>query len=406
MPPRRRARKRPGGPPLDEKRALYIDLVSKGFSNSKACRVVGINRRTGTRWKRGRTILNSAGEARTYAPIVTAAPAGSDRFLSEAERLLIADGKLAGLTVRAIATQLNRSPSTVSRELRRNADPVSGRYSPFSAHRRAVERRRRPKAGKLVLNPELRTYVQECLDKRWSPEQIAKTLPRVFEDRSEMRACTETIYQAVYVPRLGNLERSGVRVLRSGRARRRPQRRLDQRMTRFVEPMTMISDRPEEVAERLVAGHWEGDLITGRKNRSAIGTLVERTTRYLMLLHLPDGHTAEQVSTALVDAFQSLPASLRRSITWDQGSEMACHGDITTATGMDVYFCDPASPWQRGLNENTNGLLRQYFPKGTDLGRHGADVLESVAAELNERPRRALSWETPQQHLQRLCGPT
>jgi len=273
-------------------------------------------------------------------------------------------------------------------------------------HLRALERRKRPRSGKLSRHTELRGFVQDRLDKRWSPEQIAKSLPVAFDKRVEMRVCAETIYQAIYVPRLGAFQRSGARVLRSGRSRRRPQRRLDQRMARFVEPMTMISQRPAEVAERTVPGHWEGDLITGRKNRSAIGTLVERTTRYVKLLYLPNGHNAEQVGTALVNAVQSLAQHLRRSITWDQGSEMAGHGDITIATGMAIYFCNPASPWQRGTNENANGLLRQYFPKGTDLDRHGREVLDAVAAELNDRPRKVLSWQTPQQQLERLYGPT
>jgi IS30 family transposase len=177
-------------------------------------------------------------------------------------------------------------------------------------------------------------------------------------------------------------------------------------MKRFVEPMTMISERPPEVNERSIAGHWEGDLITGRKNQSAIGTLVERTTRFVMLLHLPDGHTAEQVSSGLIDAIGSLPEHLRLSLTWDQGSEMACHGDFTAATGTQVYFCNPASPWQRGSNENTNGLLRQYFPKGTNLSLHDPEVLAAVAAEMNERPRKALAWQTPARSLERLRGPT
>jgi len=319
---------------------------------------------------------------------------------------MIADGLLAGRAIRSIAADLGRSPSTVSREIRRNRHPVSGRYLPFGAHRRSFERRRRPKVGKIARNAELRGFVQEHLDLRWSPEQIAETLAVVFETRPEMRVCHETIYQALYTPHLGELHRSAARVLRSGRSRRRPQRRLDRRTSRFVEPMTMISERPAEVADRTVAGHWEGDLIMGRKNRSAIGTLVERTTRFVMLVYLPDGHNAERVSGALIDAVGSLPIHLRRSLTWDQGSEMGCHGDITLSTGMRVYFCDPASPWQRGLNENTNGLLRQYFPKGTDLGLHSREVLAAVAAELNQRPRKTLAWQTPESHLERLRGPT
>ena len=205
---RRRALKPPGGPPVSEKRDLYIQLMSKGASNSAACRVVGINRRTGTRWRRGRTILNRAGKARTYAPIIDQPVQGSDRFLSEAERVMIADGVLAGLTVRGIAEAINRNPSTVSRELRRNRDPVSRRYTPFGAHRLAVARRKRPKVAKLAANGELRAFVQEHLDKRWSPEQIAQILESEFFDSPDMRVCPETIYQALYVPRLGELHRS------------------------------------------------------------------------------------------------------------------------------------------------------------------------------------------------------
>ena len=403
---RRQAPKSPGSPPLLAKRHLYIDLMAKGVSNTAACRAVGVNRRTGTRWSRGRTSATSAGKTKTYPPIINQRLEASERYLSEAERILISDGLEARRTIRAIAGELGRSPSTVSREIIRNRDAASGRYLPFRAHRHARARRARPKTGKLAANAELRAIVQERLDKRWSPEQISKKLPVEFESRPEIRVSVETIYQAVYSPRLGALERPAARVLRTGRSRRRPQRRLDKRMRRFVEPMTMISDRPPDVGERAVAGHWEGDLITGRKNQSAIGTLVERTTRYVMLLHLPDGHTAEQVNSALVDTFGSLPEHLRRSVTWDQGSEMAYHGDFTAATGTLVYFCDPASPWQRGTNENTNGLLRQYFPKGTDLSVHGPEVLDAVAAELNDRPRKALAWETPLGCLEPLRGPT
>lgn len=403
---RRRVPKSPGVPPLEDKRALYIELMSKGLSNSAACRVVGVNRRTGTRWRRGRTVVNQAGTVRTYRAIVDQPRPLSDRFLSEGERILIADGLCAGLGVRAIAAQIDRAPSTVSREIRRNRDPVSGRYLPYGAHRQALVRRRRPRTGKLVLCVELRAFVQEHLDQRWSPEQIASTLPLLFPDRPEMRVAHETIYQALYCPTRGDLHRRPARVLRTGRSRRRPHRRLDRRAKRFVEPMTMITERPSEVAERLVAGHWEGDLLMGRKNRSAIATLVERKTLYVKLVHLPEGHNAEQVSTAVIDTMSSLPSTVLRSLTWDQGSEMGCHGELTRATGMPVYFCDPGSPWQRGRNENTNGLLRQYFPKGTDLSVHRSEHLEAVAEEINRRPRKTLGWQTPLAHLARDLGPT
>jgi transposase, IS30 family len=398
--------KPPGSPPLSAKRDLYIELMSRGLSNTAASRAVGINRRTGTRWRHGRIVVNRGGQSRTYKPIVTQQGKLSDRFLSEAERMIIADGVQAGHSIRSIARDLDRSPSTVSREIRRNRDPVSNRYTPFRAHQRAVQRRARPKPNKFAQNPELRTFVQTRLDQRWSPEQIAETLTLEYAGRRDMQVCHETIYQALYAPRIDALQRPAARVLRSGRSRRRPHRRLDQRSKRFIEPMTMIWQRPREVEGREVAGHWEGDLITGRKNQSAIGTLVERTTRFLMLLHLPEGHNAQQVSAALIQAFHILPPHLRRTITWDQGSEMGNHGDITLVTGTPIYFCDPGSPWQRPSNENTDGLLRQYFPKGTNLSIHAPDVLTAVAAELNGRPRKTLAWQTPHSQFERLRGPT
>ena len=405
MPFRRQVPKSPGSPPLDAKRALYIELMANGATNTKACAIVGVNRRTGTRWQRGRTVVNQAGKVLMYAPIIHEGPRASDRFLREAERALIADGLLAGDTIRGIAERLKRSPSTVSREIRRNRDPATGRYMPYGAHRRALERRSRARPGKLATNAELRGFVQARLDERWSPTQIAECLGATFDDQPDMQVCAETIYQALYAPGRTELQRNPVRVLRTGRSRRRPHRRVDRRRSRFVEPMTLISERPAEVADRSVTGHWEGDLLMGTKNRSAIGTLVERATRYTMLVHLPDGHTAEEVSTALIGTVARLPEHLRLSLTWDRGSEMACHGDITTATGMPVYFCDPGSPWQRPTNENTNGLLRQYFPKGTNLRVHDAGTLDGVADELNRRPRKTLGWQTPNELLRHLEQP-
>jgi IS30 family transposase len=242
----------------------------------------------------------------------------------------------------------------------------------------------------------LRQFVQQRLDQRWSPEQISHALRCEFPDEPQRQVVHETIYQAIYRPELGGLRRDLPRVLRSGRRRRKPRRRPDARRPGALVDMTMIDQRPAEAANRIVPGHWEGDLITGAANRSAIGTLVERTSRYVILLHLPDGrHTADAVRDALVPAMAQLPAQLRRSLTWDQGKEMAHHGEITLALGMPVFFCDKASPWQRPSNENTNGLLRQYFPKGTDLRVHGPDQLAAVAAELNDRPRKTLGWNTP-----------
>jgi IS30 family transposase len=329
----------------------------------------------------------------------------SARYLSEAERIAIADGLLRGSSIRAIARELGRAPSTISREIRRNRDAASMAYHPYRAGRRAAARRVRPRPRRLARNPELRAAVTDRLEGRWSPEQISHLLPTLVPGRPEMRVAPETIDQALYATGPDRLVRLGVRLLRSGRVHRRRRRRSAQRLGRFVAPMVMIDQRPAEVRDRLVPGHWEGDLITGSANRSAIGTLVERTTRYVLLLHLPNGHGAEQVRDALVDAVAPLPARLRRSLTWDQGVEMSRHDEFTQAAGVSVFFCERASPWQRGTNEHTNGLLRQYFPKGTDLRVHTAAGLASVAAELNNRPRKILGWETPSQQVDRLLAP-
>ncbi|WP_224744634.1 IS30 family transposase [Chryseoglobus sp. 28M-23] len=329
-------------------------------------------------------------------------PSLSSRYLSEQDRVFIADRLLAKWSIRRIARELNRSPSTISREVRRNSHPGTGSYRPYAAQARADDRRPRPKPGKIALNAELRTYVQSKLDLRWSPEQIARTLRREFPDRPEMRVAHETIYLALYVQRRGELHRELHRSLRTGRARRRSRRQAQQRQPRYRDPMVMISDRPAEVADRAVPGHWEGDLIIGKNQKTAIGTLVERTTRYVMLVHLPNDHGAEAMRDALVRSIGTLPAELRRSLTWDQGSEMGQHKAFTVATDIPVYFCDPASPWQRGSNENTNGLLRQYFPKGTDLSLHSPAELARVAHELNTRPRKTLGWDTPAERLARI----
>jgi IS30 family transposase len=270
-----------------------------------------------------------------------------------------------------------------------------------AADRLAAGRRARPKAAKLAACPGLRAWVQDRLAERWSPAQISASLRTQFPGQPEMRVSHETIYQSIYVQGRGALRRDLATCLRTGRAIRRPKRREDERRGR-IPGMIMISERPAEAADRAVPGHWEGDLIIGAANRSAIGTLVERSTRFCMLLYLPDGYAAENVRDALPAAITALPAHLRRSLTWDQGKEMTLHAEITAAAGIDIYFCDPHSPWQRGTNENTNGLLRQYFPKGTDLRRHDRSHLDSVAAELNSRPRKTLAWKTPAQALNEL----
>jgi IS30 family transposase len=285
--------------------------------------------------------------------------------------------------------------------LRRNLDPASGQYRPFAAQRMAAARRARPGRGKLACDAELAGFVQEQLRRRWSPEQICHALRERFPDQPSRHLVPETIYQALYRPGSTLRRELPPRVLRTGRSRRRSRRHPNARCGRLVN-MTMIDQRPAEVAERSTPGHWEGDLITGASNRSAIGTLVERTSRFTILLHLPADHGAQAVHQAVVAALAVLPASLRRSLTWDQGSEMALHAQISQELGMPVFFCEKASPWQRPSNENTNGLLRQYFPKGTDLRVHSLEQLVAVAAELNARPRKTLGWATPAQRLANL----
>ena len=394
---------RPGVAPQTAKREWFARLIARGVSNAEACRMVGVNSRTGKRWRLGRTITSSSGRRLHYPPVTrTPKPEISPRYLSEDERVTIADLSRRGHTVREIATELRRSPATVSRELRRNLDPDSGQYRPFTAQRLVAGRRARPGRGKLVRDPVLRRFVQQGLTKRWSPEQISAALCREFPDEPERQVVHETIYQAVYRPELGGLSRDLPKVLRTGRRRRKPHRHPDARRPGRLVDMTMIDQRPAEAADRKEPGHWEGDLITGAANRSAIGTLVERLSRFTILLHLPSGrHIAEDVRDALVAAMGQLPAELRRSLTWDQGSELALHAEIAQALGMPVFFCEPHSPWQRPSNENTNGLLRQYFPKGTNLRVHGPDQLAAVAVELNERPRKTLGWDTPAQLLAR-----
>ncbi|HUM00473.1 MAG TPA: IS30 family transposase [Mycobacterium sp.] len=320
----------------------------------------------------------------------------SSRFLSVDERVTIADLDRAGHGVREIARRLSRSPATVSRELRRNRD--EGRYRPYAAQRRADKRRGRSRPGKLARDPALRECVQDWLDRRWSPEQISHVLRREFPDDPGRHLAHETIYQAIYRPELGGLRRDLHRRLRTGRRCRKPRRRPDMRRSRLGN-ITMIDQRPAEAGDRAVPGSWEGDLIMGAGNRSAVGTLVERSSRAVILLPLPDGKSAEDVRDAVIAALAPLPPQLRTSLTWDQGTEMALHADISARLGIAVFFCAKASPWQRPSNENTNGLLRQYFPKGSDLRTYSAEQLAEVAAELNGRPRKTLGWHTPAERL-------
>jgi IS30 family transposase len=347
-----------------------------------AAAVVGTHRWRGLRW------LREAGGVRPRR--------GRDlkgRSLTYAEREQIALGRAAGESIRAIAARLGRSPSTVSRELRRNAGG-NGAYRATVAHALAYGRASRPKPAKLRTNLVLRKHVEHDLEKRYSPEQIAGRLRLAFPDDPEMWVSTETIYQSLYVQSRGALRRDLARCLRTGRAMRRPSRKPGQRKNR-IPNMINISERPPEVEDRAVPGHWEGDLIIGKRNLTAIGTLVERTTGYPMLVHLPDDYKPEQVRDALAAKISTLPEALRASLTWDQGPEMRDWKTVRVDADIDIYFCDPHSPWQRATNENTNGLLRQYFPKGSDLAVHSAADLDWVAAELNDRPRKRLGFRKP-----------
>ncbi len=421
-----------------EDRQRFWREIAAGSSSEEAAAAAGVSQAVGSRWFR-----DGGG-----MPPISLAPL-SGRYLSFAEREEIAILHAQRAGVREIARRLNRSASTISRELRRNASTRTYRleYRATTAQWHAERRASRPKVSKLAANDTLREYVQERLagaiarpdgepvpgpdvrfigrrhgrrqDRRWakswSPEQIANRLPLDFPDDDSMRISHEAIYQALYVQGRGALRRELVACLRTGRALRVPRARTRGRGKGFVRPEIMISERPAEADDRAVPGHWEGDLILGLDS-SAIGTLVERTTRYLMLLHLPRmnghgdgppvkngpalaGHGAEAVRDAIAASIRTLPEQLRRSLTWDQGAEMAEHARLRIDAGIDIYFCDPHSPWQRGSNENSNGLLRQYFPKGTDLSRHNADELAAVALALNTRPRKTLGWRTPAEAL-------
>ena len=314
--------------------------------------------------------------------------------LSLEDRVEIRRGVDAGKSCARIARELGWHPSTVSREIARHSRSGRDGYQPFAAHRVACRSARRTHPTKLGSNPVLLAMVTAWLERLWSPQQIARRLREEFPDRPEMWVSHETIYQSLYVQGRGELRRELARCLRSGRARRR-HRGPDPSGVGKIPGMINISERPAEAADRAVPGHWEGDLIIGAGGRSAVGTLVERSTRYVMLLHLGEGRSAEQVRQAMTAKILELPASLRRSITWDQGKEMAEHRQFRVDTDVQIHFCDPHAPWQRGSNENTNGLLRQYMPKGTDLSHHTSAELDAIADSLNGRPRMTLNWRTP-----------
>jgi IS30 family transposase len=381
-------RRTPAGGVQAEKQLRYVRLIAAGVNNSEACRLVGINRKTGNRWRYGRAVLNSVGERVHYPPVkITPTKTRSPRFLSEHERIVIADLLRAGQSARGIARELGRSPSTVSREIRRNSD-AHGRYRPHHAEQAARLRAQKPRQRRIAGDGVLRDFVTQLLEKRWSPEQVAHELRIFFAGQRSRWLCTESIYQAIYDP--------AVCVTRPVRRRRRRRRLLGIQRRGRLTAMTMIDQRPAAVEDRVQAGHWEGDLIMGPGNRSAIGTLVERTTRFLVLLHMPEGvPTTATVRQAVSSTFGGLPEGLARTLTWDQGKELAHHQQITASTGTQVFFCDAHSPWQRASNENMNGLLRDYFPKGTDLSVHSAEELTRVAIELNERPRKTLGWSRP-----------
>lgn len=433
----------PGRPAINQRlvRRAFWKLISAGLQTEEAARASGVSQPLGPRWFR---------EAGGIPPTNLSPVSG--RYLSFTEREEIAVLHAQQVGVREIARRLGRAPSTISRELRRNAATRSGKlqYRATVAQWKSERAARRPKLAKLVLNDKLRAYVQERLagtvmdvcgkrllgpqvpwngrrhgrraDRRWasswSPEQISRRLQFEFPDDASMRISHEAIYQALYIQGRGALKRELTACLRTGRALRVPQARTRQRGRHFITPELMISERPAEIADRAIPGHWEGDLIIGL-NSSAIGTLVERTTRFTMLLHLPPmpghgvgayvkngpamaGHGAEAVRDAIALKISTLPAHLSKSLTWDQGAEMAQHVRLRIETGLEIYFCDPRSPWQRGTNENTNGLLRQYFPKGTDMSRYSESELDAVAATLNGRPRKTLDWRTPSEALSEL----
>src|SRR5471030_3275015 len=375
------------------KQARFWVLMAGGATLTAACEAAGVHRATGRKWRQA-----------TGGLIPRKMPVPSGRYLSLEDRLQIADLRLGGAGVRAIAVKIGRTPSTISRELRRNGSAPTarraGKYAPYAAQKQAELRGRRPKASKFD-HAELADVVQSKLCVKWSPEQISLHLAQEYPERAEMRVCPETIYQALYVQGRGHLRADLHRHLRTGRAVRRPRGSSVTNRGKIAN-MILISERPAEVADRAVPGHWEGDLIVGSNCRSAIATLVERQTRYTMLVHLPDDHSATAVRDGLLATIKTLPEHLRKSLTWDQGSELARHVEITLATKMDIYFCDPHSPWQRGSNENTKGLLRQYFPKGTDLSVHSPARLLEVATELNGRPRKTLGGITPAEAMQRL----
>ena len=413
------------------RREQFLRLRASGLTRAQARERVGADKRSATDWDKGITIINRGriypdGRVVRYRSAAGSTLAGvtpprtvraiggrvdldrvekliDPRYLSLLERERLQDLHRTGLSIRKVADAMNRSPSTISRELRRNTVSVRG-YLPHTAHRLSVTRRARPRQPKLLVNRELQEFVHSGLDKKWSPQQISNRLVKDFPDAPDMRVSTETIYQAIYVHARGELRRELGKHLRRGRVAREPHRQPDARRPRFVDAMTPITDRPVEIETRQIPGHWEGDLIIGAATGSAIATLVERTSRYVMLAHLGRERGAEAVRDSLITTIRKMPEVLRGTLTWDQGAEMSEHRAFTDATDMQVFFCEPGAPWQRGSNENTNGLLRQYFPRGTDLAQHTPEQLQAVADELNGRPRKTLGWDTPTERIAALLN--
>jgi IS30 family transposase len=381
----------------DRVRRAFWEQVRSGLSIECSARMMGVADSTGERWFK---------EAGGVMPPRTTPGTVRPRLTFE-QREEIAVLHASGSDDAAIARAIGCHRSTIGRELKENSTyPRDGhrpRYRATSAQQRSRWRARRPKVSKLAASDRLRSVVQDQLAAEHSPEQISARLVIDFPDDAEMRVSHEAIYQALFVQGRGSLRRDLHQRLRTGRAIRRTRRAGGERRGR-IPGMVSISERPAEVEDRAVPGHWEGDLITGSQNTSAIGTLVERATGFCLLLHLPDDHGADAVADAMIEAMSRLPATLRRTLTWDQGSEMANHVQIAAATDLDIYFCDPHSPWQRGSNENTNGLLRQYFAKGSDLSVYAPDYLEHVSRKLNNRPRKRLAFRTPAEALDKLLS--
>jgi transposase, IS30 family len=364
----------------------YFELRRGGLKGAAAARRVGVSTSAGSVWfiKAGRMLLPDK-------PI-------DDRYLTQDDRIVIAEGLLAGRTAAQIAEQITKHRSTVYREISRGRGP-DGRYNPWWSHNQAILRRARPKEEKLRASRALRDVINDKLKQRWSPQQITRHLARTSPGRPDLNACPETIYRALYN---GLLDKRTAR-LRTRRTRRKKQRRGIPTKN-AIPNMRSVHTRPREAEERRQAGHWEGDLIVGKGQASAIGTLVDRATRYTRLIHLPDGWKAPQVRDALVAQTAHWPGSLRRTLTWDQGRELYHHEEVEELTGFTIYFCDPHSPWQRGTNENTNGLLREYFPKGSSLAHYTARDLAQVERQLNERPRLVLGDRTPAEAMRGWSG--